>query len=148
MSDPTTSLYPAPVSTSDAAVSGGETNVVRFSKRVRDWLNGLTPSGATVFDTGAVACTIAGGFTGSLSVRRIGKQVFLQGLVSGTFAANTTTTVAIIPSAFLPTGVCALAVTPSSGEPGWGWASGSSISVRKPTAGSTGVYITAAWVQA
>lgn len=83
MSDPTTSIYPVPVATSDTSVIAGETNVVRFSKRVRDWFIGLSPVGATVYDTGYVVPTLATG-TGSsgFGIVRRGKWVSMRGVIT------------------------------------------------------------------
>lgn len=147
MSVPTNSTSPTPISVSDPTVVAGETSVVRLGKRLRDWIVGLSPAGATVYDTGWVACTLAEGFTGSLSVRRVGRSVYLRGTISGTWAANTTTVIGTVTDGYRPAYTVATPAIFTSGEIGWGWLAVTGlISSRKPTAGTGAQYVTAEWV--
>lgn len=144
MPDAFDSLYPTPVATSDAAVSSGKTNVVRFSERVRDWLTSLTPAAAAAYDSGWVACALEAGWSGPARVRRIGRVVFLGGVIaSPSLGANATTTAATIPAAYRPLTTVGMGAIWSSGEIGWGnvQATGA-IVVRKPTAGASSLQLT------
>lgn len=93
---PTDSKSPTPVLTTDAAVVSGQTNVVRFSARVKKFFDALSPSTGSVYDTGWIAPTLATGTAGNgFGIRRIGKRVFMRGTVApatnwGTMGSTTT----------------------------------------------------------
>ena len=87
MSTPQDSTAPAPILPSDPAYVADKTNAVRFSERVREWIAALSPSGADEYDTGWVdlplmnGWEVASGLT--LRVRRVGREVSIEGRVSG-----------------------------------------------------------------
>ena len=101
MSTPTTSTGPTPPS--------GTSNPVPLRgwfKSIIDWIVGLSPTGATVYDTGWIDVALTGGATFNVQpqVRRIGQVVYWRGDVQ---RAHTTTfaevmTAAAIPSWALP----------------------------------------------
>lgn len=93
---PTDSTAPVPISTTDPAVSAGETSIVRFSKRVRDWITGLSPAGATVYDTGWTPVTVVAGVTvvSPVEVRRVGRVIYWRGEVSAAWTTANTPVVA------------------------------------------------------
>lgn len=106
MSVPSNSTSPTPISVSDPTVVAGETSVVRLGKRVRDWVTGLSPAGATVYDTGWVPITsLATGFTpAGFAYRRIGRQVSLRGAITrtaGSFPSGATA-IGSLPSGIAP----------------------------------------------
>lgn len=87
----TDSLYPTEVLTTDLAVdANSQTNVVRFSQRVRKFFNSLTPSGATVYDTGwvgsGVATALAGVTVSGQTFRRVGSGVWFDLSLTATVA--------------------------------------------------------------
>lgn len=98
-------------------------------------------------DTSTAAVTLAGGFTGSANVTRLGNLVVLEGFATGSFTANTTTTVATVPAGFRPTvSVVGMPVSHNSGEIGFGRIHNTGvIEVRKPTTGSSSVYLSHTW---
>lgn len=102
MSTPQDSTAPVPILPSDPAYVADKTNAVRFSERVWEWLRGLSPSGATEYDTGWVDLTLVNGWTvaGGLTprVRRIGREVHMEGRVTGGSAAQ----VATLPPGMAP----------------------------------------------
>jgi len=55
-------------------------------------------------DTGWVSCTLNSGFTGTLTVRRLGSIVELQAAVDGTFPDGNSAAAGVIPAGFRPTG--------------------------------------------
>lgn len=94
MSTPQDSAAPLPIVTADPAVVAGKDHPTRFSERVRDWIAALSPSGASVYDTGWVDITLVNGWTVASGltpqVRRVGRQVRIRGRVSGGSGAITT----------------------------------------------------------
>lgn len=95
----TDSTSPAVVTTSDPAVESGKTNTIRFSERVKAFFDSLSPSGATVYDTGwrDLAVTSATGVF--CQVRRIGKTAFFR----AEFHTVTAGTFCTLPTEFRPT---------------------------------------------
>lgn len=72
-------------------------------KKITDWIAALSPSGATVYDTGWVELTLQNGWVVSAGrtprVRRIGNVVHMQGRVQGGTAGST---IATLPTQFRP----------------------------------------------
>lgn len=97
----TDSTSPTVVTTSDPAVESGKTNVIRFSERVKAFLDSLSPPGATVHDTGWVALTVTPGVATGVycEVRRIGKMVIWR----AEFHTVTPGTLCMIPGGFRTT---------------------------------------------
>lgn len=81
-------ILPDPVETTDPAVSFGETNVVRFSKRLMEWMALLFPVGAGSWTTYTPTTNITLGTGGSITGRytRIGKT--LRGRVDFTLGTG------------------------------------------------------------
>jgi len=105
MSTPQDSTAPVPVDTTDPAASGGKTSVVRYSEEVEAWIAAMSPSGASVYDTGWAALTPASGFTATvgMEVRRIGVEVMFRGRVNRTAGAWTgSLTVCTVPVGLRP----------------------------------------------
>ena len=102
MSTPQDSTAPLPIVTTDPAVVAGKDHPTRFSERVRDWIAALSPSGASVYDTGWVDLTLVNGWTVASGltprVRRIGREVHMEGRVTGGSASQ----VATLPSGMAP----------------------------------------------
>lgn len=100
MSTPTDSVAPvAPTGTSSPW------SMPLWWKRITDWIAGMSPSGASVYDTGWVTVTPAGSFShGAIpgQVRRVGKRIELQGGISGSITQNVTTIIGNIPAGFRP----------------------------------------------
>lgn len=139
MSTPTTSTGPTPPS--------GTSNPVplrSWFKSIIDWIVGLSPAGATVYDTGWVDVTPATGYTApaTIQVRRTGPQVFVRGRVNrtaGPFPTGTQETVVAagsIPPEFRPASFANTATTVSNGTDGIAYAEVSAsggIALRVPT---------------
>ena len=98
MSTPDDSVAPAPPT--------GTSNpwpLWQWFKRICDWIAALSPSGATEYDTGWVdlplmnGWSVASGLT--LRVRRVGREVSIEGRVSGGSAG----TVTELPAPMRPT---------------------------------------------
>ena len=103
MSTPQDSVAPpAPEPTTPSFV-GTATTVVRFLKDFRDWIAALSPSGASVYDTGWVNVPLRSGFTNTvtLQVRRIGVTASLRGRVTGAYTTGNVI-VADVPAGFRP----------------------------------------------
>lgn len=72
----------------------GSSNPVSWKSwfiKIGDWINGLSPSGATVYDTGWVAITLASGVSGFIRSRRVGVMIEIDVNVTGTFPVGVTT---------------------------------------------------------
>lgn len=100
MSTPTTSTGPTPPS--------GTSNPVplrSWFKSIIDWIVGLSPAGATVYDTGWVTITPSAGMAGFIRARRIGLLVEIDVSLTGTFPVGVTTLApaGAIPAGFGPT---------------------------------------------
>lgn len=97
-------------------ISGVWSFIHRFNAAVA-WIRSLSPSGATLYDTGWVNLTLNGGFSGLTQpqYRRIGQMVYLRGAISGTLTGSTSgTLVATIP--FAPSSYIRAVGAASTGE--------------------------------
>ena len=128
--------------------------------QIADWIGGLVPSGATVYDTQNVPVEMASGYTTPyLMVRRIGRTVFLRGQFNRTAGGLPATADSepcfTIPDGFRPNYIRRIRTTnllqspgrisgivtiPYTGECNFGIDSGSSTA----TTGDT-IYIEAVW---
>jgi len=88
MSTPTDSIAPVPILPSDPAYVADKTNPVRFSERVKAWIEGLSPASASQYDTGWIAHTFAGGLSGTIEYRRVGRRVDVRWHCTNTAAAG------------------------------------------------------------
>lgn len=91
MSTPTTSTGPTPPS--------GTSNPVPLRgwfKAIIDWIVGLSPAGATVYDTGWTPVTVVAGVTvvSPVEVRRVGRVIYWRGEVSAAWTTANTPVVA------------------------------------------------------
>lgn len=100
MSIPTSSIGPTgPAGSSNPVSLKGWFNIII------DWIKGLSPSGASVYDTGWVTCPPATGFTSTCQVRRIGKNVIARGSFSPTANGSIGATYIVmgnLPAGFMP----------------------------------------------
>ena len=87
MSTPQDSVAPPAPETTTPSFVGAATTVVRLLKGFRDWIAALSPSGASMYDTGWVDLTLVNGWTVASGltprVRRIGREVHMEGRVTG-----------------------------------------------------------------
>lgn len=98
-------VAPQEMSPTDPKRIGG---VWSFISRFNDliaWIKSLSPSGATVYDTGWITLTPTGGLTGSARVRRVGKVAFLWYDLNGTASADSV--ILNLPAGFEATGLVA-----------------------------------------
>lgn len=144
MSTPINSTGPFPPSGSSNPV-GPYAGFKGWFTSIIDWIKGLSPAGATVYDTGWVDITPATGFSGtSPQARRIGKAVYLRGTLGGTVGNNVTTVIGTVPTAFVPSSQTAAGVGTTGGVPIWGnVTTGGDIRLRNPAGGSTTIYLSA-----
>lgn len=103
MSTPKEIVAPVSPEPSDNPWSGSG-GIRRWWTNINDWIKGLSPAGATAFDTGWVNVPITlSGMTGTMAYSRYGKIVILQidltgGLVSGTVQVAGNMPSGIVPS--------------------------------------------------
>lgn len=103
MSTPKEIVAPVSPEPSDNPWSGTG-GIRRWWSNINDWIQGLSPAGATAFDTGWVDVPITlSGITGTMKYSRYGKIVILQldltgGLVSGTVQIAGNMPSGIVPS--------------------------------------------------
>ena len=101
MSTPQDSAAPPAPEPSTPSFVGTATTVVRFLKGFRDWILGLSPTGADRYDTGWVNLALINGWSVASGltpqVRRVGRQVRIRGRVSGGSGA-----IATLDSQFRP----------------------------------------------
>src|SRR5690606_34052755 len=107
MSTPQNSVAPVVRTTSSPLLSGGKTSSIQLSEEVSGWVKDLSPSGASVYDTGWEAITVASGFTAGVGaaapqVRRIGREVKFMGVITGPLT-TTAATIGTVPAGFRPT---------------------------------------------
>lgn len=90
MSTPQNSSKPVVRTGSSPLLASGKTSSVQLSEEVSGWIEGLSPSGASVYDTGWVNVPLRAGFTNTvtLQVRRIGVTAFLRGRVTGSYTTG------------------------------------------------------------
>jgi len=106
----TDSTSPTAVATTDPNDDGtGKSNLVRFSARVKSFVDSMSPVGVTAYDSGWVNLTPAAGTAGGrFGIRRVGAMVFMRGQVTpatnwGAAGASTTVVAAGgIPAQFCP----------------------------------------------
>jgi len=112
MSTPQNSTKPVTRTGSSPLLASGKTSVVQLSEEVSAWIEGLSPSGASVYDTGWVTLTPDAGFTpAALFIRRQGKRVSIRGAVTrdaGVWPGDST--VMTLPAGFRPVAFCRFAV--------------------------------------
>lgn len=147
MSLPTDSVAPAP-----PTGTSNPWSLVQWWKRICDWIAALSPSGASVYDTGWENVPLRAGFTHNLQlqVRRIGLVVYAQGRVTGSF---TTSNVIIgdIPVGFRPTTAERPALTFNTNAALGGSAAiatSGEIAISAQTAGSATVNFYTSWLSA
>lgn len=102
MSTPLTSPAPTPPSGSSNPVP-----LRSWFKSITDWIVGLSPAGAAVYDTGWVNVPAWTNFTSTMQVRRRGRTVEARGGFnpSATLTlAGTFVTVGQLPAGFIPDG--------------------------------------------
>lgn len=96
--------------------------------------------------TAWIPCALRSGFTGFADVCVVNDLVVFRAQITGAFAANVTIAVADVPAGYAPGYVVACPSMYSSGEFNWGNVSGSGVvSVRKGTAETRSVYLSAVW---
>jgi len=118
MADPTTSAQPVVLAGTDNWFVSSVGALVRGIKNVGDWIAGLSPAGASVYDTGWVTAGFTpqnGSTWGTAKIRRVGNTVtvYVVSLVTSSIAVATNgnctnTPVMTVPSGFAPAGSQAL----------------------------------------
>jgi len=68
MADPTTSTKPVALAGADPWTVSGVGAIVRGLKNIADWIGGLVPAGASVYDTGHVTTGLTFGTQGTWTV--------------------------------------------------------------------------------
>ena len=107
MSTPDTSAAPAAPSASTLIRGGLIASIIEWWNVIRTWILGLSPAGASKYDTKWQAITPNAGLSAeeSLAWRRIGKVVYLRGGVkraSGTYPSLTWEDVFTLPDEARP----------------------------------------------
>lgn len=103
MSTPQNSVKPVVRTGSSPLLASGKTSAVQLSEEVSGWIEGMSPTGASVYDTGWTDITPAGGFTAAnAQVRRIGSVVYFRGTLAGTVNTGVQTTIGTVPVGFRP----------------------------------------------
>jgi hypothetical protein len=107
---PTDSKSPTAISPTEQWLVGGIGAVVRGTRQIRDWIIGMSPSTATVHDTGWVTITVTdpswgpyGGTDAVPAIRRIGRVVYLRGLLRALATIpGSTYVLGTVPTQFWP----------------------------------------------
>lgn len=115
MSTPQDSVSPVVRTGTSPLLASGKTSSVQLSEEVSGWIEGMSPSGATEYDTGWVALTTASGDSFNLAVRRTGSTVALRGEVFNVTAGTTMFTLA---AEFRPTNRMAYDIVRTGGGAG------------------------------
>lgn len=100
MATPTDSA--APDAPTPSSIFAGVKTLVQWFSEVPTWIRGLSPSGASAYDTGWLDCTPVGaGFTGTCKARRWGMfvEVRFDFTAIPSSAANAYTSLANLPGA-------------------------------------------------
>lgn len=102
MATPTDSA--APDAPTNSSIFAGVKTLVQWFSEVPTWIRGLSPSGASAYDTGWVDLAPGTGFSigagGWIKYRRIGKNVYLsiRDAIPSSSAAATLTTIPAAPA--------------------------------------------------